>query len=87
VRSYGAGGLSVEAGATLADEFRRVLVDVDGVTMGRVLLQVATYLAGLAQGNTSDVAAVASDQLLLAALDLTAIERRDEGCGDGASAG
>jgi hypothetical protein len=71
----------------LAGEFRRVLVNVNDVTIGRVLLQVAAYLAGLAEDNASDVTAVASDQLLLAALDLTAIERRDEGCGDGASAG
>lgn len=87
VQRQGAGGLRVEAGAALADGLRRVLADVDDVTIGRVLLQVAAYLAGLAEDNASDVAAVASDQLLLAALDLTAVERRDEGCGDGASAG
>jgi hypothetical protein len=71
----------------LADELRRVLVNVDDVTVGRVLLQVAAYLSGLAEDYASDVAAVACDQLLLTALDLTAVERRDEGCGDGASAG
>jgi hypothetical protein len=71
----------------LAGEFRRVLVNVNDVTIGRVLLQVAAYLSGLVEDNMSDVTGVASDQLLLAALDLTAIERRGEGCGDGASAG
>jgi hypothetical protein len=44
------------------------------VTIGRVAFQVAEYLKELAEKNASDVMAVASDQLLLAALELTAVE-------------
>lgn len=46
-------------------------------TWRRVALQVAGYLKELAEKNASDVTAVASDQLLLAALELTAIEWRE----------
>jgi hypothetical protein len=69
--------LGRDAGPSLADDLRRVLCDVDDVTIGRVVLRVAEYLSVLVEGHPSGVAAVASDQLLLAALDLTAMEWRD----------
>jgi hypothetical protein len=74
VQRHGTAGLDTGAGRALADVLRRVLADVDDVTIGRVALQVAEFLKELAETNDSDVTAVASDQLLLAALDLTAIE-------------
>ena len=77
VLRHGAGGLKPQAGRALADELRRVLSDVDDVTIGRVILQVAQYLSVLVQRRPSEVATVASDQLLMAALDLTGIELRD----------
>jgi hypothetical protein len=77
VRRYGARGLGPDAGPSLADDLRRVLPDVDDVTIGRVVLQIAGFLDILVRGHPSGVAAVASDQLLLAALDLTSTEWRD----------
>jgi hypothetical protein len=74
VLSHGTAGLDADAGRVLADVLRRVLIDVDDVTIGRVAFQVAEYLKELAEKNASDVTAVASDQLLLAALELTAVE-------------
>ncbi len=74
VQRHGIAGLGADAGRVLADTLRGVLVDIDDVTIGRVALQVAEYLNELAEKNASVVTAVASDQLLLAALELTAIE-------------
>lgn len=62
------------AGRRLADMLRGKLPDVDDVTMGRVALALGEFIGGVADDDHQML--VLTNQVVMAGLDLTALEWR-----------
>lgn len=63
-----------KGGRALADDLRRALPDLDDVSVGRVLLEIGGFIGRLADGRADGTLHVLTDQVMCAALDLTAVE-------------
>lgn len=67
-----------EMGRPLADALRQNLPDLDDVTMGRVLIALGAHTGGLVQIYPDNhELRVLSNQIVMAGVDLTAIEWQD----------